>query len=55
MLNEKDIEDCTNWEDAKAKLESDSRFSDAPSEGRFLNFKSSLSRTDNFDLIKFRS
>ena len=35
MLNEKDIEDCANWDEAKAKLESDSRFSDAPSEGRF--------------------
>ena len=39
MLNDKDIEDCANWEEAKAKLESDSRFSDAPSEGWFQKSK----------------
>ena len=32
MLNEKDIEDCESWEDAKSKLESDSRYQDAPND-----------------------
>ena len=32
MLNEKDIEDCESWEDAKSKLESDSRYRDAPND-----------------------